>query len=75
MYVMSQPETTGDAYLSVIEVGSYLGCSRPHVYRLIETQALNAIDIAPPGSKRTKLRVLRSELDAFIASHRATAST
>jgi excisionase family DNA binding protein len=52
--------------LSVIEVARRLECSRPHVYRLISTGELEAIDIATPGSRGSKTRIRESALVEYI---------
>lgn len=64
---------TGVTVLSIREVAERLECSKPHVYRLINSGALPAVDIAPPDSKRTKTRVRLDDLAAFLAGNRASA--
>lgn len=58
------------AVLSIGQVAQRLECSKPHVYRLINTGALPAVDIAPPDSKRSKTRVRLDDLDAFLRNSR-----
>lgn len=53
--------------LTPAEVAELLSCSRNHVYRLISSGAFPVVDISVPGSKSTKLRVLRSDLDEYLA--------
>lgn len=45
---------------------NYLGCSENHVYRLIAAGALDVVDIAPPGSERTKMRIRDDDLADYI---------
>lgn len=42
-----------------------LGCSKPHIYRLITAGLLDAVDISAPGSRRTKTRILPEDLEAY----------
>lgn len=58
------------AVLTIQQVAERLGCSKPHVYRLINTGALPAVDIAPPDSKRSKTRVRLDDLDSFLRNTR-----
>jgi excisionase family DNA binding protein len=53
---------------TIPEVAKILACSRPHVYALIASGRLKTVDIATPGSARTKFRVRRTDLIAFINS-------
>jgi excisionase family DNA binding protein len=48
------------------EVGNRLRCSENHIYRLIASGKLRAVDIAQPGSRRPKTRVRSDDLDAYI---------
>ena len=59
--------------LTIPATAGRLGCSLPHVYRLIGAGALRAVDIAEPGSRRSKTRVRSDDLDAYI--DRMTRST
>lgn len=52
--------------LTIPQVAAELGCSRPHVYRLIETRQLPCVDISVKGSCRTKVRIPRREYEAYI---------
>jgi excisionase family DNA binding protein len=44
----------------------YLGCSEMHVYRLIEAGELRIVDIAVPGSRRSKTRIRAEDLADFL---------
>ena len=50
-----------------------LGCSENHVYRLIASGALKAVDIAAPGSPRSKTRIRADDLAAYIDALTRTA--
>lgn len=66
---MTRPRTTGHAApacLTIAAAAGQLGCSEMHVYRLIATGALDAVDISLPGSKRSKTRVRTDDLSAYI---------
>jgi hypothetical protein len=52
---------------TIPRVAELLGCSENHAYRLIAAGQLEAIDIAVPGARRTKLRVTDKELARYIA--------
>lgn len=43
-----------------------LGCSVNGVYRLIAQGELKTVDIAPAGSRRSKTRIRRGDLQAFV---------
>jgi excisionase family DNA binding protein len=43
-----------------------LGCSLAHVYRLVATGDLRAVDISVPGSVRSKTRIREDDLGAYI---------
>jgi excisionase family DNA binding protein len=50
------------------EAAEALGCSVNSVYRLIAQGELKAIDIALVKSQRSKMRIRRDDLRAFIDS-------
>ena len=43
-----------------------LGCSKIHIYRLVNSGALASCDISAPGSQRTKMRILLDDLNDYI---------
>ena len=49
-----------------------LGCSKVHIYRLINGGALPSVDISAPGSQRTKTRILLDDLNGYITSVKKT---
>lgn len=52
---------------SIPQTAELLGdVSGMHVYRLIAAGALRAVDIAAPGSKKSKTRVRSDDLDDYI---------
>jgi excisionase family DNA binding protein len=56
-----------DPFLYTIpEAAEVLACSKPHVYMLISTGHLQAVDIALPWSKRTKLRIRSEDMETFL---------
>lgn len=52
--------------LTLPETAEVLGCSRMHVYRLIQSGALATVDISLPGAKRSKTRIEEDELDNYV---------
>lgn len=54
------------ALLKIPEAARELDCSGMHVYRLIASGELRAVDIADEGSRASKLRVRRDDLAKFI---------
>jgi excisionase family DNA binding protein len=48
------------------------GCSKMHVYRLIAAGLLRAVDIAAPGSSRSKTRIRSDDLAAYIEAQTRT---
>ena len=52
--------------LSITRAAEHLDCSRGHVYNLIATGELRAVDISPRGSSRPKTRVRAEDLEAYI---------
>ncbi|MFO7282929.1 MAG: helix-turn-helix domain-containing protein [Thermobifida fusca] len=62
--------------LTIPDAALRLGCSRQHVYRLINSGALPTIDIASPGARRTKQRITTAALQRYLeALHGAAATT
>lgn len=51
---------------TVPEARQFLRCSENHVYRLIAAGELRAVDIAQPGSRKSKTRVREDDLAAYI---------
>ena len=54
--------------LTMNDVADLLGCSKPHVYRLIAAESIPVVDIAAKDSKRTKRRVRLEDLIQYIDS-------
>lgn len=61
------------ALLRIPEAARELGCSGMHVYRLIASGELRAVDIAAKGARASKLRVRRDDLTAFIDARTSAA--
>ena len=57
------------------ETAAVLGCSVNSVYRLIAQGELKVIDIAPSGSLRSKMRIRRDDLRAFVDGRAAGPSS
>jgi len=72
---MTSPSLHQVTVLTIPQVAERLGCSNPHVYRLINTGALPAVDIASPGSPRTKTRVRVDDLEGFLQSSRVSSAS
>ena len=69
---MTSPDMTSIVVLKIPEVAQILGCSDRHVYRLIEADALPAVDISPPGSQRSRTRIRFTDLQDYITRNTNT---
>ena len=45
-----------------------LGCSEMHIYRLVSSGELSAVDISRKGARKSKTRIRSDDLDAYIDS-------
>lgn len=54
--------------LTIPQTAAHLGIHRATVYRYITDGDIEVIDVARPGSKKTRLRVPIDALRAYIAS-------
>jgi excisionase family DNA binding protein len=67
---MSRPKaphrTEPTTLLTIPETALRLGCSDMHVYRLISSGELRAVDVSQRGSRRAKTRVRTDDLTAYI---------
>lgn len=52
--------------LTIPEVASRLSISQMHVYRLIASGVLESVDVAAPGSRKSKTRVPEAALAEFV---------
>lgn len=67
MNTMTHSESVATAgMLTINQIAERLGCSRVHVYRLIQSGALKAMDISVPGSQRTKMRIRVEDFNEYI---------
>ena len=66
-----QPLENYPARLRPDEVAAYLGCTVAHVTTLIKDEALQAANMATPGSKHASFRVTREALASFEQSRKA----
>jgi excisionase family DNA binding protein len=57
---------SGATLLTIAVAAARLGCSDNHVYRLIASGELPAVDIAQAGARRSKTRVRSDHVDAYI---------
>ena len=63
----------GPPVLTIPDTAAQLGCSEMHIYRLIASGQLRAVDIATPGAGLPKSRVRRDDLMAYIERQTRTA--
>jgi predicted DNA-binding transcriptional regulator AlpA len=52
--------------LNMADVSQRLGCSKMHVYRLVQAGALVPVNISVPGTKRSRLRFTETSLSDYI---------
>ena len=64
--MMGHMAVTDVRLLTIDEAAERLGCSKMHVYRLINAGALRSVDISAPDSKRSKSRVRSDDLQSYI---------
>lgn len=69
----SPPMASEPMLLKIGEVAAALRCGETHVYRLIAAGELDTTDVAHPGSSKSKSRVPRESLHAYV--RRQTRST
>jgi excisionase family DNA binding protein len=65
------PTETTRRLLSLDEAAEQLGCTRRHIYQLIERQALTSVRIPGPDGKPHGHKVEQAEIDAFIERNRS----
>ena len=63
---MTRPAALPVRLLTPAETGGRRGCSDDHVYRIVASGLLRAVDIALPGSKRSKTRIREDDLQRYI---------
>lgn len=54
--------------LPIAAAAERLGCSPMHVYRLVSSGELRAVDVSRKGAGKSKTRVRSDDLDAYIES-------
>ena len=64
----SKSTNTSPTLLTIPETCRQAQLLENHVYRLIAAGVLEAVDIAHPGSPRSKTRVRSDDLNAYIES-------
>ncbi|MGV9536599.1 helix-turn-helix domain-containing protein [Streptosporangium sandarakinum] len=62
----ASPHEEESMLLTIPQVKEALQCGETHVYRLIAAGALDATDIAAPGSRKSKTRVPRTSLQDYV---------
>lgn len=60
---------------SIPAAAERLGCSDMHVYRLIASGELRAVDVRQPGSRKPKTRIRSDDIDAYIEQRTRQAGT
>jgi excisionase family DNA binding protein len=65
---MVQNRKTGSdvTLLTPADAAKRIVASEMHVYRLVASGILRAVDIAQPGARRSKTRIRSDDLDAYI---------
>lgn len=62
----SRASRSPDRLLPIPAAAELLGCSEMHVYRLVSTGELRAVDISRKGAGKSKTRIRSDDLDAYI---------
>jgi excisionase family DNA binding protein len=62
----SRPNRSPAQLFSVPAAAARLECSEMHVYRLVSTGELRAVDISRKGAGKSKTRIRSDDLDAYI---------
>ncbi len=52
--------------LPIPAAAARLGCSEMHIYRLVSSGELRAVDISQKGARKSKTRIRSDDLDAYI---------
>ena len=52
--------------LPIPAAAARLGCSEMHIYRLVSSGELDAVDISRRGARKSKTRIRSDDLDAYI---------
>lgn len=68
---MTQADQNTLIALTLQQAADRLGCSKGHIYRLINSGALPSCDISAPGSLRTKQRILLDDLNDYVSARRS----
>jgi excisionase family DNA binding protein len=67
-----QPSTQ---LLSIPAAAECLECSEMHIYRLVSSGELRAVDISRKGAGKSKTRIRSDDLDAYIEARTRCAAT
>ncbi len=52
--------------LPIPAAAARLGCSEMHIYRLVSSGELRAVDISQKGARKSKTRIRSDDLDGYI---------
>ena len=52
--------------LTIPDAAERLGCSEMHIYRMVSSGELRAVDISQKGARKSKTRIRSDDLDAYI---------
>jgi len=52
--------------LTIPAAAGRLGCSEMHVYRMVSSGELRAVDISQKGARKSKTRIRSDDLDSYI---------
>jgi excisionase family DNA binding protein len=66
---------TATRLFTIPQTADRLGTSENHVYRLIASGALRAVDVAQPKARKPKTRVREDDLAAYIDAHTRSAKS
>lgn len=72
---MNLSETSNVNLLTPVEISQILGCSKQHVYRLLDAGAMKWIDISAPGATRSSRRVTQDELQHYLQRNHSRSLT
>ena len=64
----NRPRRAPAQLLSIPAAAERLGCSEMHIYRLVSSGELRAVDISRKGAGKSKTRIRSDDLDAYIES-------
>jgi excisionase family DNA binding protein len=60
--------------LSIPAAAERLECSEMHIYRMVSSGELRAVDISQKGARKSKTRIRSDDLDAYIEARTRSAA-